>query len=127
MVLCRCYQTQVTSPSNSHLLPATIPCTGSPPSYTGSMPYGECQTVPQSGLNYPSYMGYTSGFDGYGVYQSIYPHLSPVSKGKCLAPSFFLPLKIQCLMINSSFTIHVWVCFKNNSLSLYRRFFRFDC
>ena len=87
MVLCRCYQTQVTSPSNSHLLPATIPCTGSPPSYTGSMPYGECQTVPQSGLNYPSYLGYTSGFDGYGVYQSIYPHLSPVSKGKGLAPS----------------------------------------
>lgn len=120
MVLCRCYQTQVTSPSNSLPLSATITCKGSPPSYNGSLPYGECHTVPQSGLNYPSYLGYTSGFDGYGVYQSIYPQLSPVSKGNCLALSFS-SFKNPMLYDKLKF------CHKCEFFSLITLFLCFDC
>ncbi|VDH96373.1 Hypothetical predicted protein, partial [Mytilus galloprovincialis] len=77
-VMCRCYQAQTTSPISrmASSLPGVSP-QGSPPSYLGSMPYGENQTVPQSSLHYPSYPGYAPSYDAYGMMQSIYPQMSP--------------------------------------------------
>ncbi|XP_071172082.1 homeobox protein araucan-like [Mytilus edulis] len=77
-VMCRCYQAQTTSPISrmASSLPGVSP-QGSPPSYLGSMPYGENQTVPQSSLHYPSYPGYAPSYDAYGMMQTIYPQMSP--------------------------------------------------
>lgn len=85
--MCRCYQAQTTSPISrmASSLPGVSP-QGSPPSYLGSMPYGENQTVPQSSLHYPSYPGYAPSYDAYGMMQSIYPQMSPV----CAYNNYFL-------------------------------------
>ncbi|CAC5392211.1 unnamed protein product [Mytilus coruscus] len=77
-VMCRCYQAQTTSPTSR--MAASLPVVssqGSPPSYLGSMHYGENQTVPQSSMHYPSYPGYAPSYDAYGMMQSIYPQMSP--------------------------------------------------